>query len=109
MSLLLRLASAAALAIGIGLFSAYQAVRSGFAGGEVSNGPWRTSFVTGSSDADMYTRARGPGGGPPAPPPPPTGDLAAPRRAEGPPPPPRPRRPGQGPEPTPRPVDGDRH
>jgi hypothetical protein len=58
MSTLLRLAGAAALSIVLGLFSAYQAVRSGFAGGEVSNGPWRTSFVTGSSDADMYTRAR---------------------------------------------------
>jgi hypothetical protein len=58
MSSLLRLIGAAALAIALGLFSAYQAVRSGFAGGEVSNGPWRTSFVTGSSDADMYTRAR---------------------------------------------------
>jgi hypothetical protein len=54
----LRLAGAAALSIVLGLFSAYLAVRSGFAGGEISNGPWRTSFVTGSRDADMYTRAR---------------------------------------------------
>ena len=58
MSLPLRLAGAAALAIVLGLTTAYTAVRSGFAGGEVSNGPWRTSFVTGSKDADMYTRAR---------------------------------------------------
>ena len=58
MSSLLRLAGAAALAIALGLFTAFGAVRSGFAGGEVSNGPWRTSFVTGSTDADMYTRAR---------------------------------------------------
>ena len=58
MTSLLRLAGAAALSIALGLFSAYQAVRSGFAGGEVSNGPWRTSFVTGSPDADLYTRAR---------------------------------------------------
>jgi len=42
----------------LGLGSAYQAVRSGLAGGEVANGPWRTSFVTGSVDADLYTRAR---------------------------------------------------
>jgi hypothetical protein len=35
MSTLLRLAGAAALSIALGLFSAYQAVRSGFAGGEV--------------------------------------------------------------------------
>ena len=58
MSSPLRLAGAAALAIALGLFSAALSVRSGFAGGEVSNGPWRTSFVTGSRDADIYTRAR---------------------------------------------------
>jgi hypothetical protein len=58
MSSPLRLAGAAALSIALGLFSAYQSVRSGFAGGEVSNGPWRTSFVTGSTEADLYTRAR---------------------------------------------------
>jgi hypothetical protein len=58
MGLPLRLAGAAALSIALGLFSAYQAVRSGFAGGEISNGPWRSSFVTGSPDADLYTRAR---------------------------------------------------
>jgi hypothetical protein len=55
---LLRIAGAAALSIALGLASAVQAVRSGLSGGEVSNGPWRTSFVTGSSDADLYTRAR---------------------------------------------------
>jgi len=58
MGSLLRIAGAAALSIALGLLSAGQAVRSGFAGGEVSNGPWRTSFVTGSTDADLYTRAR---------------------------------------------------
>jgi hypothetical protein len=58
MTSLLRLTGAAALSIALGLFSAYQAVRSGFAGGDVSNGPWRTSLVTGSPDADLYTRAR---------------------------------------------------
>lgn len=55
---LLRIASAAALSIALGLASAILAVRAGLSGGEVSNGPWRTSFVTGSSDADLYTRAR---------------------------------------------------
>lgn len=58
MASLFRSAGACALAIALGLFSAYAAVRAGFAGGEVSNGPWRTSFVTGSVDADLYTRAR---------------------------------------------------
>ena len=58
MRIVLRLAGAAVLAIALGLASAHLAVRSGFAGGEVSNGPWRTSFVTGSPDADLYTRAR---------------------------------------------------
>ncbi len=54
----LRVAGAGALSIGLGLCSAALAVRSGFAGGEVENGPWRTSLVTGSPDADLYTRAR---------------------------------------------------
>ena len=58
MHIAFRLAGAAALALALGLWSAQRAVRSGFAGGEVANGPWRTSFVTGSTDADMYTRAR---------------------------------------------------
>lgn len=47
---------AASLALGLG--SAYYAVRSGVAGGEIANGPWRTSVVTGSPEADIYTRAR---------------------------------------------------
>jgi len=54
----LRLLGATLLAIALGLASAARSVRAGFAGGEVSNGPWRTSLVTGSVDADMYTRAR---------------------------------------------------
>ncbi len=58
MGSLFRVAGAAALSIGLGLFIAYESVRSGFAGGEVSNGPWRTSFVTGSTDAGLYARAR---------------------------------------------------
>jgi hypothetical protein len=58
--LLVRLVLAIGAALVLGLGSAYQAVRSGsgLAGGEVANGPWRTSFVTGSADADLYTRAR---------------------------------------------------
>jgi hypothetical protein len=56
--LLVRLVLAIGAALVLGLGSAYQAVRSGLAGGEVANGPWRTSFVTGSKDADLYTRAR---------------------------------------------------
>jgi len=47
-----------AAVIGLGLGSAYQAVRSGLSGGEIANGPWRTSLLTGSQDADLYTRAR---------------------------------------------------
>ena len=54
MSSPLRLAGAAALAIALGLFSAALSVRSGFAGGEVSNGPWRTSFVTGSRESVVW-------------------------------------------------------
>lgn len=52
----LALAAAAALALGLG--SAWLAVRLGLSGGQVANGPWRTSLVTGSPDADLYTRAR---------------------------------------------------
>ncbi len=58
MQRLVGLALGLAAAIGLGLGSAYLAVRSGFSGGEVANGPWRTSLVTGSADAGMYTRAR---------------------------------------------------
>jgi hypothetical protein len=58
MARLLQLAGAAVVAIGLGLGSAYLAVRSGLAGGEGANGPWRTSLVTGSPDADLYTRVR---------------------------------------------------
>jgi hypothetical protein len=58
MHIAFRVAGAAALSLALGLASAQRAVRAGFAGGEVANGPWRTSFVTGSADADPYTRAR---------------------------------------------------
>lgn len=53
-----RVAGAAAIALALGLASVHYAVRRGLAGGEVANGSWRTSFVTGSTDADPYTRAR---------------------------------------------------
>jgi hypothetical protein len=56
--LVIRLALAIGSALVLGLGSAYQAVRSGLSGGEVANGPWRTSLVTGSAEADLYTRAR---------------------------------------------------
>ena len=58
MPLVIRLVLAIGAALVLGLGSAYQAVRSGLSGGEVANGPWRTSLVTGSADADLYTRAR---------------------------------------------------
>jgi hypothetical protein len=54
----MRFVIAALAVLVLGLGSAYAALRSGFAGGDVSNGPWRTSLVTGSPDADPYTRAR---------------------------------------------------
>jgi hypothetical protein len=46
------------LALFLGLGSAWLAVRGGLASGQVRNGPWQTSLVTGSPDADAYTRAR---------------------------------------------------
>jgi hypothetical protein len=57
MTSLLRLAGAAALSIALGLFSAYQAVCSGFAGGDISNGPWRTSSSRARA-TQTCTRAR---------------------------------------------------
>jgi hypothetical protein len=33
-------------------------VSAGLSGGEIANGPWRTSLVTGSQQADLWTRAR---------------------------------------------------
>jgi hypothetical protein len=53
-----RILAAAVLAIALGLGSAWYALRAGFAGGEIANGPWRASLVTGSPDADLWTRAR---------------------------------------------------
>jgi hypothetical protein len=52
------IALAAGAAIVLGLSSAGVAIRSGLSSGQVANGPWRTSLVTGSVDADAHTRAR---------------------------------------------------
>ena len=54
----LRIAAGVVASLVLGLGSLYLAVRPGMAGGEIANGPWRTSFVTGSPQADVYTRAR---------------------------------------------------
>jgi len=56
--LLVRLVLAIGAALVLGLGSAYQVVRSGLSGGEIANGPWRTSLLTGSQEAGLYTRAR---------------------------------------------------
>ena len=58
MPLLVRLVLALGSALGLGLGSAWFAVRAGLSAGEITNGPWRTSLVTGSRQADLYTRAR---------------------------------------------------
>lgn len=58
MPFLIRLALAIGAALVLGLGSAYYAVSAGLSGGEIANGPWRTSLVTGSQQADLYTRAR---------------------------------------------------
>jgi hypothetical protein len=51
------------VAVVLGLGSAWAAVKGlagwgGTAGAEVAVGPWRASTLTGSTDADLYTRAR---------------------------------------------------
>jgi hypothetical protein len=53
---LARLIGALALAIGLGLGSAYYAVMSLSGDNVIANGPWTTSLTTGGTDADMYTR-----------------------------------------------------
>ena len=58
MPLVVRLVLAIGAALVLGLGSAQQAVRAGLSGGQITNGPWRTSLLTGSPDADLYTRAR---------------------------------------------------
>jgi hypothetical protein len=56
--LLVRLVLAIGASLLLGLGSAYYAVSAGLSGGEIANGPWRTSLVTGSQQADLWTRAR---------------------------------------------------
>jgi hypothetical protein len=56
--LLVRLVLAIGAALVLGLGSAYAVVSAGLSGGEIANGPWRTSLVTGSQQADPWTRAR---------------------------------------------------
>lgn len=46
------------LATALALLSAWWMLRRGPQQTAISNGPWRTSTVTGSVDADMYTRAQ---------------------------------------------------
>lgn len=58
MPLPVRLVLAIGAAIVLGLGSAWYAVRAGLSGGEIANGPWRTSLVTGSAEAGLHTRAR---------------------------------------------------
>ncbi len=54
----MRAVSGILAALVLGLGSAWLAVRGGMASGQIENGPWRTSLVAGSADADLYTRAR---------------------------------------------------
>ena len=54
---LLRLLAAVVVAAGLGLGSAYYAVRSLSADSSITNGPWTTSLTTGGADADSYTRS----------------------------------------------------
>lgn len=54
----LRLAAGVVASLALGLGSLDWALRPGVATGEIENGPWRTSIVTGSPSADLYTRAR---------------------------------------------------
>jgi hypothetical protein len=46
------------LGIALGLGSVAAMLRHGGLGGGITVGPWKTSLATGSSSADMYTRAR---------------------------------------------------
>jgi hypothetical protein len=49
--------SALAVGIGLGLFATWATVIRGAMGGGVSDGPWRTSLYTGSSEGGPYLRA----------------------------------------------------
>jgi len=53
----LKVFSALAVGIVLGLFATWATVIRGTMGGDVSDGPWRTSLYTGSSEGGPYLRA----------------------------------------------------
>jgi hypothetical protein len=53
----LKISSALAVGIVLGLFATWATVIRGTMGGGVSDGPWRTSLYTGSSEGGPYLRA----------------------------------------------------
>lgn len=56
--LVLKLLASFVVALVLGVGSALLLLRGGGLGGTISVGPWKTSEVIGSADADPYTRAR---------------------------------------------------
>lgn len=58
MKLALKLLAATVVALILGAGSALLLVRSSGLGGDVAVGPWRTSTIIGSAEADPYTRAK---------------------------------------------------
>lgn len=58
MKLALKLVAVVIAALILGAGSALLFIRSAGLGGGVAVGPWQTSLVTGSTEADPYTRAR---------------------------------------------------
>lgn len=58
LKLAFKLVAAVVVALALGVGSAILLVRAGGLGGEVAVGPWETSLVIGSKEADPYTRAR---------------------------------------------------
>lgn len=57
LKLALKLLAATVVALILGTGSALLLIRSGGLGGDVAVGPWRTSTIIGSAEADPYTRA----------------------------------------------------
>lgn len=58
MKLVLKLLAAVALALVLGVGSALLFVRGAGLGGDLTVGPWTTSTIIGSNEADPYTRAK---------------------------------------------------
>lgn len=58
LKLALKLVAVVVVALIVGAGSALLFIRGAGLGGDVAVGPWKTSLVIGSSDADPYTRAR---------------------------------------------------